>query len=646
MRPKSVLMPLAWLPIITLATACAMEADDTEYDVESGESAVSSSGCQVDYVVQESWTGGFKAEVKITNNSPASYNGWKLRWSFPSGSQKLQNLWNGKATQSGSAVTVNNESWNGTVKKGASTKIGFVANGSGSPVPTSFSVNGVACNQASGGGSAGGSGGGGGSSTGETDGVALKWSYAGPIGGMSCTQFKEGADPYTWNDNYLCANQDLGLRWSYAGKITSMHCTKINEPADPHTWNDNYLCAPSDLGFKWSYAGPIAGMSCTKINEPSDPHGWDDNYLCLPQSGGSTGGSGGSNSGGSGGSSTGGSGGTSTGGSGGSSTGGSGGTSPAGTPVATHGKLHVCGTRLCDQGGQVVQLRGISTHGLQWYGWNQRCLNDNAMDSLADQWNADVVRIALYVQEGGYETDPAGYRAMVDTIVDEAGQRGLYALIDWHILNPGDPTYNLDRAKEFFRYMAGKHGNKNHVLFELANEPNGVGWPTIRDYAQQLLTIIRHEKSSDAVTIIGTPDWSSFGLSGGHSADEIVNAPPIDGTTGTAYGNVMYTFHFYAASHGDSYRNLVTKYADILPIFVTEWGTPTYSGDGYVDQASTQAWLELMRQKKISWAYWNWSDNGQSTALFKAGTCNTGNTTWTGNVLQPSGQIIFDALHQ
>ena len=630
MRLPSVSVAFAWLPVVALLSACALDAGEAESNSDVGSSAVTATGCRVDYVVKESWNGGFKAEVKITNNAGADYNGWTLRWAFPSSSQSLQNLWNGKATQSGANVTVANESWNAKLPGGASTSLGFVAGGPSTPSPATFSINGKTCNQNSSG--PGGTGGAGGGSSPSS--INLAWSYAGPIAGMTCTKFKEGADPYTWNDNYLCANQDLGLRWSSAGPLSSMHCTKINEPSDPHTWDDNYLCSPSNLGFMWSYAGPIDGMTCTKVNEPSDPHGWNDNYLCLPGSSGAGGSGGGA--GGTAGSAS----------SGGGGSGGSAGSSPTGSPVATHGKLHVCGTRLCNQAGQAVQLRGISTHGLQWYGWNQRCLDASAMDSLAGSWNADIVRIALYVQEGGYETNPAGFRAMVDTLVDEAGKRGLYALIDWHILNPGDPTYKLDRAKEFFRIMAGKHGGKPHVLFEIANEPNGVGWPTVRSYAEQILDIIRHEKGSEAVTIVGTPDWSSFGMSGGHSADEIVNNPPRDSSTQTAYTNIMYTFHFYAASHTASYRDFVSKYADIVPIFATEWGTPTYSGDGYVDESSTQAWLTLMREKKISWCFWNWSDNGQSTALFKAGTCNAGNTQWTGPALQRSGQIVFDELNR
>ncbi len=35
--------------------------------------------------------------------------------------------------------------------------------------------------------------------------------------------------------------------------------------------------------------------------------------------------------------------------------------------VATHGQLQVIGNQLCNQYGQPIQLRGMSSHGLQWY---------------------------------------------------------------------------------------------------------------------------------------------------------------------------------------------------------------------------------------------------------------------------------------
>lgn len=85
-----------------------------------------------------------------------------------------------------------------------------------------------------------------------------------------------------WSDNHLCTNRDFGLRWSFAGPIAGMVCTNIDEPAAPaeHTWADNYLCAPRDYRLVWSSAGAHPGHACTRIFEPDDPFTWNDNYLC------------------------------------------------------------------------------------------------------------------------------------------------------------------------------------------------------------------------------------------------------------------------------------------------------------------------------------------------------------------------------
>ena len=39
---------------------------------------------------------------------------------------------------------------------------------------------------------------------------------------------------------------------------------------------------------------------------------------------------------------------------------------PPGSSAAVNGQLKVCGVKLCNQAGQQVQLRGMSTHGIQW----------------------------------------------------------------------------------------------------------------------------------------------------------------------------------------------------------------------------------------------------------------------------------------
>ncbi|WP_327038258.1 cellulase family glycosylhydrolase [Micromonospora maris] len=302
------------------------------------------------------------------------------------------------------------------------------------------------------------------------------------------------------------------------------------------------------------------------------------------------------------------------------------------TPVQINGQLRVCGVNLCNQYGRPIQLRGMSTHGIQWFG---NCYNNASLDALATDWRADLFRIAMYVQEQGYETDPAGFTNRVNNLVEEATRRGMYAMIDFHLLTPGDPMFNLERAKTFFAAVSARHASKNNVIYEIANEPNGVSWSTIKNYADQVIPVIR-ANDPDAVVIVGTRGWSSLGVSEGANHTEIVNNP-------VNASNVMYAFHFYAASHRDNYRAEVERAAARLPLFVTEFGTVDYTGDGGVDLASSTQWLDLLDRLKIGYANWTFSDKAEGSAALRPGTCNGSNYTGT-SVLTPSGVFMRERI--
>ncbi len=307
---------------------------------------------------------------------------------------------------------------------------------------------------------------------------------------------------------------------------------------------------------------------------------------------------------------------------------------PAGdTPVEINGQLKVCGTKLCNQYGKPIQLRGMSTHGLQWY---NQCVTSGSLDALATDWNADVLRISMYIQEDGYETNPRRFTDLVHSIIEQATARGMYAIVDWHMLSPGDPHYNLARAKTFFTEIAQRHANKNNLLYEIANEPNGVSWPSIKSYAEQLIPVIR-QHDADTPVLVGTRAWSSLGVSDGANETEIVNNP-------VNASNIMYTFHFYAGSHGADYLGALSRAADKLPMFVTEFGTQTASGDGANNFARAQQYIDLMASKKISWSNWNYSDDFRSGAVFTDGTCAR-NGPWTGaGPLKPAGVWVRDRI--
>ncbi|MEN9612962.1 MAG: hypothetical protein RLZZ628_3776 [Bacteroidota bacterium] len=291
------------------------------------------------------------------------------------------------------------------------------------------------------------------------------------------------------------------------------------------------------------------------------------------------------------------------------------------TPLAANGRLKVINRQLCNEAGTPIQLRGMSTHGLQWFG---NCSSLASTQALATQWGCDVLRAAMYVDEGGYLSNRTGIKAQMDNIIDWSEQTGMYCIVDWHILNPGDPNAHTADAIDFFKQEAQRNAGKKHVIYELCNEPNGVSWSSVKSYAEQIIPVIR-QYDPEAIILVGTPNWS------GTPGD--VTANPITGAN--AY-NIMYTFHFYAGSHYT--QSYISTVLQTVPLFVSEWGTSNYSGNGGNDYTNAQNWLNLFAGAnpsniKVSWCNWSFCDKGESSAALNTGACGNGgwnNTSTSG----------------
>jgi alpha-galactosidase len=109
-------------------------------------STVSTGGgtCQVSYVKNE-WSGGFTANVTVTNTGTTAINGWTLKFTYP-GDQKITNAWNATVTQSGNAVTAANVSYNGSIAPAGNVQFGFQGTWTSNDTnPTAFTLNGSAC---------------------------------------------------------------------------------------------------------------------------------------------------------------------------------------------------------------------------------------------------------------------------------------------------------------------------------------------------------------------------------------------------------------------------------------------------------------------------------------------------------------------
>lgn len=273
--------------------------------------------------------------------------------------------------------------------------------------------------------------------------------------------------------------------------------------------------------------------------------------------------------------------------------------------------------KLCDKDGEPIQLRGMSTHGLQWY---PKILNNNAFAALSNDWDCNVIRLAMYVGENGYATDPTLKDKVIEGI-KLAKANDMYAIVDWHVLTPGDPTADVYKgAADFFKAIAQEFPNDIHVIYEICNEPNsggakGVsndanGWKTVKAYAEPIIKDLRDAGNNNLV-IVGSPNWSQ--------RPDLAADNPINDA------NTAYAVHFYSGTHlandDSTDRDNVmsnTRYAieNGVAVFASEWGDSKADGTGgpFITEANT--WLEFLNENNISWCNWSLSNKGESSAAF------------------------------
>ena len=267
---------------------------------------------------------------------------------------------------------------------------------------------------------------------------------------------------------------------------------------------------------------------------------------------------------------------------------------------STAGGLQVIGTQLCDNDGEPVVLRGVSTHGLQWY---PQFVNDDLFAQLATDWNCNLVRLALYSKDysdGNQEQNLEVLHAGIDACI----AHDMYVLVDWHILEDNNPNENLEQAKAFFDLISREYAGVPNVIYEICNEPNGeTTWTDVKAYAEQIIPIIR-ENSPRAIIIVGTSTFDR----------DLMNASrnPLE------FDNIMYTLHFYAATHGNDLQGELLDALDSgLPVFVTECGISEASGDGRVDFNSAVSWFNILRDHQISYTIWSLSNKAETSAFIK-----------------------------
>ena len=114
--------------------------------------------------------------------------------------------------------------------------------------------------------------------------------------------------------------------------------------------------------------------------------------------------------------------------------------------VSYNGKLKLNGTKIVNEKGENIQLRGVSSHGIQWYA---NFCNENSIKYLKENFGANVFRIAMYTEENGYISNK-NLKNEVKKIVEIATKEDMYVIIDWHILSDNNPNNHINESIRFF----------------------------------------------------------------------------------------------------------------------------------------------------------------------------------------------------
>ncbi|MCR5672747.1 MAG: glycoside hydrolase family 5 protein [Lachnospiraceae bacterium] len=266
-------------------------------------------------------------------------------------------------------------------------------------------------------------------------------------------------------------------------------------------------------------------------------------------------------------------------------------------------RLKVNGTKLCNESGEAVQLRGISTLGFRY----PEYITKESFETFRDKWNVNTIRLAMYTDEpGGYCTD-GDKEALKDIMkkgVEIATSLEMYVIVDWHILYDKSPMVYKDEAIRFFDEMAPLFADHTNVIYEICNEPQESPFAeVIRPYALEVIPVIR-KHDADALIIVGTDNWSQ-------DVDDVIGQEIDD-------PNTMYALHFYAATHQEKLFNKARKALDAgVPIFISECSICDASGDGVIDRDWGKTWIDFADENHISYIIWNLSNKDETSSILK-----------------------------
>lgn len=275
-----------------------------------------------------------------------------------------------------------------------------------------------------------------------------------------------------------------------------------------------------------------------------------------------------------------------------------------------YGKLKLVNNQLCDNAGNPIQLRGVSS--------SLNFAEPYASTKADLQYMKDLgANVLTYSRIGDYIGNSDVIHEVLK-MVKWAEEKDMYIIVDItfafkEYISLSKNSNFLTGAKSFFDQVSKEVDAKGykHVIYSLCSMARDFTWQEIKAYASEIIPIITGNDRG-AIILVGLPDCHNF--------SEVLNDPinPED----YPKASIMYGFDYYTDLSATS-ETVISDFkaaTKTLPLYVTSWsfGDGAHYGENAnsVDEDAANEFLKACYdnsgRKLISWCAGEWMNRSPS----------------------------------
>lgn len=282
---------------------------------------------------------------------------------------------------------------------------------------------------------------------------------------------------------------------------------------------------------------------------------------------------------------------------------------------------HVQGNQLIGPSGQPFLLRGAVIESSLIYenSWQKNNnvtskLNSAVFTAMSGSWHMNVVRVPI--SNWIYASNPTYYLSLLDQVIQEASQAGLYVILNLHDDQQSGSPYGSGaqvpkpESVAFWQAIAARYASNPIVMYDIYNEPQ---YPDATTWLNGGGTIAGSTGLS--TSIVGMQALVNAIRATGSQQIIIIEGITTAGNLRIDDPEIVYSSHDYHEVAAGTPTTWSAKWGGLLgnyPLYDGEWALLPNAAYAYQCQGATQAnadqkvidYMNFLDQFHISWTAW------------------------------------------